>query len=741
MKPVDDEQKIKNFTAFSKLYGYIRFFHPSDEAAGINWSKFAVYGMMKVEKSKDNNELKDNLLDVFKPIAPSVEIFTSGNEVEFDKSKIIPADTSGLQIVTWQHNGAGLNEQSTYKSVRLNRFSDAENSFGTITNSIDAKTLRSKKIKLTAAIRVEAEGKNNNGHLWLRVDRENKEMGFFDNMDDRPITGKEWKEYEITGDVAGDAVNISFGCFLRGEGSLWVDNFHLYVQSGNKWNEISITNPDFENDRKFLPPQGWNYTKEDYFIEVIEYNPFKGKKCVAISSNLKKQLFDKYAVPGDFIKKNLTEELICIVPLSLYSDKIGTLTRADKLKYADLVKSLDSLQEDNLDGNNLYTRLADIAMVWNVIQHFYPYFDIYNVNWESALPKYLSIANYNKGELKFNETLNMMMSEINDGHAGSYFYKDKFNFKPPVILDFVESEVVVSKLLSKDTGLKEGDIVREIDGVNIKEKIEEQKKKVSSATDGWKMHIIFSRLLLRGHDGSDIKLKIERDDEIFDATLKRNLALYSKNKTERYPEYRPENISEIKNGIYYLNLDAITTDEINAVMPELENAKGLILDMRGYPAGNDALITHLIDEQITSARWNVPQIIYPDRENITGFDTSGRWEVKPEQPRIKGKVVYLTNGSAISYAESIMGIVEAYKLGEIVGEPTAGTNGNVNPIGLLGGYNVTWTGMKVLKHDGSQHHGIGIHPTYPVHRTIKGVREKRDEFVEKALEIIEQSTK
>ena len=153
------------------------------------------------------------------------------------------------------------------------------------------------------------------------------------------------------------------------------------------------------------------------------------------------------------------------------------------------------------------------------------------------------------------------------------------------------------------------------------------------------------------------------------------------------------------------------------------------------------MITHLIDEQITSARWNVPQIIYPDRENITGFDTSGRWEVKPEQPRIKGKVVYLTNGSAISYAESIMGIVEAYKLGEIVGEPTAGTNGNVNPIALLGGYNVTWTGMKVLKHDGSRHHGIGIHPTYPVHRTIKGVREKRDEFVEKALEIIEQSTK
>jgi len=46
--------------------------------------------------------------------------------------------------------------------------------------------------------------------------------------------------------------------------------------------------------------------------------------------------------------------------------------------------------------------------------------------------------------------------------------------------------------------------------------------------------------------------------------------------------------------------------------------------------------------------------------------------------------------------------------------------------------------MKVLKHDGSQHQGIGIQPTVTVHRTIKGVSEGRDEFMEKALEIINQ---
>ncbi|HYH06181.1 MAG TPA: S41 family peptidase, partial [Thermoanaerobaculia bacterium] len=93
-------------------------------------------------------------------------------------------------------------------------------------------------------------------------------------------------------------------------------------------------------------------------------------------------------------------------------------------------------------------------------------------------------------------------------------------------------------------------------------------------------------------------------------------------------------------------------------------------------------------------------------------------------------------GRAISYAETWMGIVEAYKLGTIVGEPTAGTNGNINVVHLPGDYRVVFTGMKVLKHDGSRHHGVGIVPTVPVTPTIDGIRAGRDEQLEKALEVL-----
>ena len=85
-----------------------------------------------------------------------------------------------------------------------------------------------------------------------------------------------------------------------------------------------------------------------------------------------------------------------------------------------------------------------------------------------------------------------------------------------------------------------------------------------------------------------------------------------------------------------------------------------------------------------------------------------------------------------------MGIVEHYKLGEIVGGPTAGTNGNINPFKLPGGYTITWTGMKVLKHDESQHHGIGILPTVPAVRTRKGVAEGKDEILLRGVEVVKR---
>src|SRR5262249_62372382 len=98
-------------------------------------------------------------------------------------------------------------------------------------------------------------------------------------------------------------------------------------------------------------------------------------------------------------------------------------------------------------------------------------------------------------------------------------------------------------------------------------------------------------------------------------------------------------------------------------------------------------------EPIHSAQWRIPIGTHPEREGWTS--NFSHWTLEPLAPRLTAKLAFVTDGRAISYAESCMGIVEAYKLGAIVGGPTAGTNGNVNPFPLPGGYRLVTTRLQV----------------------------------------------
>jgi C-terminal processing protease CtpA/Prc len=201
-------------------------------------------------------------------------------------------------------------------------------------------------------------------------------------------------------------------------------------------------------------------------------------------------------------------------------------------------------------------------------------------------------------------------------------------------------------------------------------------------------------------------------------------------------EERPEKIAEVRPGIFYVDIDRIEDGDLADMLEKLEKARGIVFDLRGYPRSGEAfgVLGHLTEKSITCAQWHVPKVSRPDRTDME-FQFSN-WPVQPKSPHLTAKIAFITDGRAISAAETLMGIVEHYKLGEIVGAATAGTNGNVNPFTLPGGYRVVWTGMKVLKHDGSQHHGIGILPTVPVERTVKGVAEGKDEFLEKAVQVV-----
>jgi hypothetical protein len=208
------------------------------------------------------------------------------------------------------------------------------------------------------------------------------------------------------------------------------------------------------------------------------------------------------------------------------------------------------------------------------------------------------------------------------------------------------------------------------------------------------------------------------------------------NRRQLDPEPRPAPVADLQPGVIYVDLTRIADSTFEAAVPRLQAARGIVFDMRGYPSrlNTPRVLAHLSDSTLHSARFEIPIVTRPDREGVRYID--GGWPVPPAQPRFHARVAFLTDGRAISYAETTMGIVEAYHLGDIVGDATAGTNGNVNPFNLPGGYTISWTGMRVRKHDGTTHHGVGIRPTARVQRSLRGVREGRDEVLEAAVRLV-----
>lgn len=740
-----DNQKLENFTALTKLYGYVRYFYPGDEAAKTDWDKFIIYGMRRVESAANNEELVTILNELFTPIAPAVEIKSATEPFVYNVKRYYADDVIFPKVTAWQHLGVYLNDNYIYKSARLNRKSpDAQSSFGTITQYLDAKKYAGKKIKIKAAVKTELDSQTSSGHLWLRVDKRNREQCFFDNMDDRPIKLNEWREYEISGTVDENAMSIWFGCFLKGAGKLWVDGFRVYVANRNSWVEVPLDDPGFEKQETGTQLRNWDFSKGGFTYTVVDDEHFKGSKSLLIEGDKNKisegKLFEKSSQIGDYFSKKIADNIYCAVPLALYTDEKNTYPRPDSAKYGYLLNALKIESASDMTADNVFVRLSNIALVWNIFRHFYPYFDVVNADWEKVLPKYLEMAYEDKDEGDFYITLRKLVAELKDGHGRVNWSKDRDYYFPPIVIDYVENKFVVSKIrIDGLPGVELGDEIVEIDGEAIDQRVDELKSLISGASEQWIIKIIVNTELLRGKENSQIMLKLRKQSgEISEVRMKRDLPYQQLGEAGHYPENRPDKIIEIKPGIMYIDLSRADMDEINGVIENLVKAKGVIFDMRGYPKGNHEVISHLLNCKDTSDKWmRVPQIIYPDGENIAGYQNEG-WFMEPKEPHIGGKVIFLTDGNAISYAESYMSFIEFYKLGEILGEPTAGTNGNVNSFSLPGGFHVSWTGMKVVKHDGTQHHGIGILPTIPFHRTLKGVRENRDEFVEEAVELIEK---
>jgi C-terminal processing protease CtpA/Prc len=375
-------------------------------------------------------------------------------------------------------------------------------------------------------------------------------------------------------------------------------------------------------------------------------------------------------------------------------------------------------------------RVAAVVVAWNVLQHFYPYHDVTGEDWDAVLDDALADVLDDEGPRDLALTLRRLVHRLHDGH-GSVSGPGVDDGTIPLHLAQVEGRTVVLAA-PEGLGVARGDELLRVDGVAIEE-LMAQRRALESGSPQWVDHTLLAwGGVTEGPAGTTAAVELRHDGEVRTLELAR---------VDTAPPDEPErpSIDVLEHGVLYVDLDRATPAEIMARMAEIAAAPGVVLDMRGYPNGMPSWLPHLLAEPDTKKWMFVPHIIRPDFEGEITFAEYG-WGMQPAQPHIAGKVAFISGPGTISYAESLTGYIEGYRLGAIVGAPTAGANGNIAPFTVPGGYTIVFTGMKVTRMDGRQHHIVGVQPTHPVQRTLAGILAGRDEELEAALALVRPAT-
>ncbi len=207
------EREIENIIAFSKVYGYVKYFYPSDENTVVPWDKFAIYGVERVKDCNSELSLIDSLNSLFKSIAPSLKFGLTSENITIRKQDLLPKDTTGLQPVFWQHQGLGLEKEGFYyKSLRAHRKAvtrkirgSSDGAWGKTISISDYQGLPY-RLKVNAR-KIEGEG---SGKVWLRNFSGNHFGGSLEYI---KINETEWAEAKISGIIDDDGKRIRINLY------------------------------------------------------------------------------------------------------------------------------------------------------------------------------------------------------------------------------------------------------------------------------------------------------------------------------------------------------------------------------------------------------------------------------------------------------------------------------------------------------------------------------------------------
>ncbi|WP_162143856.1 S41 family peptidase [Chryseobacterium daeguense] len=381
------------------------------------------------------------------------------------------------------------------------------------------------------------------------------------------------------------------------------------------------------------------------------------------------------------------------------------------------------------------TAILELFRYWNYVEYFFPYKYKTDQNWNAVLtemiPKFLAVDNDENYQL----TLAELVTKTDDSHAFLFSRLISLNQygrkSVPAEYAYAEGQLIITKInptkFNEENPLKTGDVIYDINGMTISQKINAFGKYLPASNSWGKIKKAKGLLLMTNNDSTN--LKIERNGQKLALKVKNYFLKDIITEKPATPEKWTFLDNEKKTG--YVNMGIIEKKDLDEMYRNLQSAESIIFDLRNYPKQTILPLSRLIlPENTIYYQFNFPETSYPgkfySRKNSIGRHNPDYY---------KGNVIVLVDENTQSQAETTTMMFKQHPRAKIIGSNTSGANGDVIRFNIAG-IETSFTGLGAYYPDGKETQRIGIIPDIAIKPTIKGIQEGKDEILERALEYI-----
>jgi len=390
-------------------------------------------------------------------------------------------------------------------------------------------------------------------------------------------------------------------------------------------------------------------------------------------------------------------------------------------------------------------RILAAFKIWTVFHDFFAYRDLMDEDWDdvfaSFLPKFIAA----KDARAYNLTIAEMITYAADSEARveSGDLSDYFGTAPVGLrLRLMNKKPVITAVLDEDAkkaGVEPGDVVTNVDGEEMVERINREAKYISASTQQSLGDAVMARVL-NGREGSTARLTIRgADEQLKQAALKRSGAYRQALRTQRGGEV----VKVLPGGIGYVDLERLGRSEVEGVFEKFRDMKAIVFDGRGSTQElGAALAAHLTKKtDVAAAIVTGPLALSPDVASsgqLTSTASFFRVEAvgTPAQSIYEGKTVMLIDERTQGEAETTGLYLEAANNTAFIGSASAGADGEIGEFVVPGGVKITYSSTDIRHGNAGKLQRLGLPPAERVSPTAAGIRAGRDEVLERALEFV-----